>query len=117
MLDNLSCTVHKIKHMNQEQLNKIDEELATKYIHSRIYKGNTTSEFVNGMNIDYLLDFLHSKLQEVYELGRRDERESIIEITERLEAPDCIDDTCEFIHQGYFKAIEDITKLLQTNKE
>ena len=63
---------------------------------------------------EYYKDFLHSKLQEAYELGReeaynfldqqyevskriedrirKDERERIIEIMNNLEAPDCIDD-------------------------
>lgn len=36
------------------------------------------------------------------------QKEEIIKQLDTLVAPDCIDDNCEYIHEGYFKAVEDI---------
>ena len=36
------------------------------------------------------------------------QKEEIIKQLDTLIAPDCIDDSCEYIHEGYFKAVEEI---------
>lgn len=36
-----------------------------------------------------------------------------VEKVEGLEAPECKDDSCEYIHEGYFKATEDMINLLK----
>jgi len=128
--------------MTKEQLNKIDEEFDNLFSETDCYISqslccNGKDCCCNGLDLGHSIkNFIHSKLQEAYELGReeaydfltqqyevskriedrirKDERERIIEIMNNLEAPDCIDDNCEYIHDGYFKALEDLTKSLQT---
>lgn len=55
--------------MPKEQQNKIDEE----------FDNNQILNNLALFEIEEIKDFLHSKLQEAYELGKRDERESIVE--------------------------------------
>ncbi len=79
--------------MTKEQINKIDEELEDlKCGDAAIYKG-TVQQVCSGRDTDEcchneqtyeeamaeLKTFLHSKLQEAYELGKRDGVESINE--------------------------------------
>lgn len=71
--------------MNQQQLNKIDEEFEKRFTNpNKLDSRSFLHPYYQNGKIGLLLTdfktFLHSKLQEAYELGKRDEREDIVEM-------------------------------------
>lgn len=123
--------------MNQQQLNKIDEEFEKRFTNpNKLDSRSFLHPYYQNGKIGLLLadfkTFLHSKLQEAYELGRRDERERNVEelppifVSARSlfidDCPQCgavvnrsyIDNLTMEIQDEYRQKV---IKSLQTNKE
>lgn len=94
--------------MPKEQQNKIDEE----------FDNNQILNNLALFEIEEIKDFLHSKLQEAYELGKRDERERNIEVIEsRIKVLRNLLRGNPDDRAGELEDILDKLKSLQTNKE
>lgn len=108
--------------MNKEQLNKIDEEFWEKASHTIKLIPTSQREL---FKVE-MIPLIQSLLQEAYELGRRDERGTIIEfLKENIEPFDirehCADCLQKLENRGRYRDIKseviDKIKSLQTNKE
>lgn len=94
--------------MPKEIQNKIDEE----------FDNNQILNNLALFEIEEIKDFLHSKLQEAYELGKRDERERNIEVIEsRIKVLRNLLRGNPDDRAGELEDILDKLKSLQTNKE
>lgn len=112
--------------MNQQQLNKIDEEFEKRFTNpNKLDSRSFLHPYYQNGKIGLLLTdfktFLHSKLQEAYELGGENRTKQIIGIVNDLLAKN--NKLNENFNGGYFDEISTLKlilkkiKSLQTNKE
>ena len=79
--------------------NNWKEEFDKEFQNREIIGDRTFREYCKYIYTD-IQDFIQSLLDK--------QKEEIIKQLDTLIAPDCIDDSCEYIHEGYFKAVEEI---------